>query len=104
MAHAGRPFMLKPLRGFMIALPIGWIVAGSVAAQTQTKPKVFSLGPDYPKSALFIGNSFFYYNSGIEGHVSLLENAADPEHKQAYRNTAQTFGAAGFERHEGERH
>jgi hypothetical protein len=92
--------MLKPLPGFMIALTIGWIVAGSVAAQAQTTPKVASLGPDYPKSALFIGNSFFYYNSGIQGHVSLLENAADPEHKQAYRNTAQTIGGAGFDRHD----
>jgi len=92
--------MLQPLRGFLIALTIGWIVVGSVAAQAQTKPTVTSLGPDYPKSALFIGNSFFYYNGGMGGHVSLLEKAADPEHKQEYRNTAETIGGAGFERHD----
>jgi hypothetical protein len=64
------------------------------------KPKVTSLGPDYPKSALFIGNSFFYCNNGMGGHVSLLEQAADPEHKHDYRNTAETIGGAGFDQHD----
>src|SRR5258708_2075842 len=50
-----------------------------------TRPIVTSLGPDFPKTAIFIGNSFFYYNNGIPGHVSLLEKAADPDHKQDYR-------------------
>jgi hypothetical protein len=26
---------------------------------------VTSLGPDFPKSEIFIGNSFFYYNNGL---------------------------------------
>ena len=30
---------------------------------------------------IFIGNSFFYYNNGLPGHVTLLEKAADPEHE-----------------------
>jgi hypothetical protein len=73
-----------------------WAVAG----QAQTRPAVKSLGPDYPKAAMFIGNSFFYYNNGMPGHLSLLEKAADPEHKQDYRNTMVTIGGSGFDWHD----
>ncbi len=75
-------------------------VCGAVTAQAQTKPAVTSLGPDYPKSAIFIGNSFFYYNNGMPGHLSLLEKAADPAHKQDYRNTMVTIGGSGFDWHD----
>ena len=91
--------MSNLFRGFVIALTLGCMAVGSQAA-AQTKPKVTSLGPDYPKTAIFIGNSFFYYNNGLPGHVSLLEKAADPEHKQAYRNTMVTIGGSGFDWHD----
>ena len=74
----------------------GWVVA----AQAQTKPLVTSLGPDYPKSEIFIGNSFYYYNNGLPGHVSLLEKAADPEHKHDYRTTMVTIGGSGLDWHD----
>ena len=70
------------------------------AAQAQTKPQVTSLGPDFPKSEIFIGNSFYYYNNGLPGHVSLLEKAADPEHKQDYRAAMVTIGGAGLDWHD----
>ena len=78
--------MSRRLGGVFVALAAaGWLTVGSMAALAQTKPAVTSLGPDFPKTAIFIGNSFFYYNNGMPGHVSLLEKAADPEHKQDYR-------------------
>jgi hypothetical protein len=85
--------------GLMLAA-VGWIVIGPTAAQAQTKPLVKSLGPDFPKSELFIGNSFFYYNNGLPGHLSLFEKAADPEHKQDYRTTMVTIGGSGFDWHD----
>jgi len=78
----------------------GGIAIGQAAAQSQTKPDVTSLGPDFPKTALFIGNSFFYYNNGLPGHVSLMEKAADPDRKQDYRNTMVTIGGSGFDWHD----
>jgi hypothetical protein len=69
-------------------------------AQAQTKPLVTSLGPDFPKREIFIGNSFYYYNNGLPGHVSLLEKAADPEHKQDYRATMVTIGGSGLDWHD----
>jgi hypothetical protein len=88
-------------RGFAVALAVaGWIAAGQSAALAQTKPVVTSLGPDFPKTEIFIGNSFFYYNNGMPGHVSLLEKAADPDHKQDYRATMVTIGGSGFDWHD----
>jgi hypothetical protein len=89
------------LRGLVMALTaIGWFAAGPDTALAQTKPLVTGLGPDSPKTAIFIGNSFFYYNNGMGGHVGLLEKAADPGHKQDYRNTAVTIGGSGFDWHD----
>jgi hypothetical protein len=93
--------MSKPLHGLLVTLAaFGWIAAGSTVGLAQTKPAVTSLGPDFPKSGIFIGNSFYYYNNGLPGHVSLLEKAADPDHKQDYRNTMVTIGGSGFDWHD----
>jgi hypothetical protein len=75
---------------------LGW----AATAQAQTKPAVTSLGPDFPKSEIFIGNSFFYYNNGLPDHVSLLEKAADPDHKQDYRATMVTIGGSALSWHD----
>jgi hypothetical protein len=89
------------LRGFGVALAAaGFVAMGQIAALAQTRPVVTSLGPDFPKTEIFIGNSFFYYNNGMPGHVSLLEKAADPDHKQAYRATMVTIGGSGFDWHD----
>jgi hypothetical protein len=89
------------LRGLIMVLAVAAAVAiGPMAARAQTKPIVTSLGPDYPKSEMFIGNSFFYYNNGMPGHVSLLEKAADPDHKDSYRATMVTIGGSGFDWHD----
>jgi hypothetical protein len=71
-----------------------------VAASAQTKPKVTSLGPDFPKTEMFVGNSFFYYNNGMPGHLTLMEKAADSANKAAYRATMVTIGGSGFDWHD----
>jgi hypothetical protein len=89
------------LRGaIMVLAAAGWIAAGPRAATAQTKPVVTTLGPDFPRSEIFIGNSFFYYNNGMPGHVSQLEKAADPEHKHDYHATMVTIGGSGFDWHD----
>ena len=85
------------VRGFLAMLAV---LCAAAAAQAQTRPQVTSLGPDYPKSEIFIGNSFFYFNNGMPSHVSLLEKAADPEHKQDYRATMVTIGGSGLDWHD----
>ena len=85
------------IRGILAALALAACVS---MAQAQTRPTVTSLGPDYPKIVIFIGNSFFYYNNGMPGHLTLLEKAADPEHKGDYGNTMVTIGGSGFDWHD----
>jgi hypothetical protein len=98
--------MSRNFRGFFVALvAAGFVAAAPSAALAQTKPAVTrpvvtSLGPDFPKTEIFIGNSFFYYNNGMPGHVSLLEKAADPDHSRDYRTTMVTIGGSGFDWHD----
>src|SRR3979409_2097608 len=93
--------MSRVLRTFFVALAAaGGLAPGAMAALAHTNPAVTSLGPDFPKTAIFIGNSFFYYNNGLPGHVSQLEKAADPDHKQDYRATMVTIGGSGFDWHD----
>ena len=92
------PKLFRVLAVAFIAL--GGIPAVASVAYAQTKPLVTTLGPDFPKTGIFIGNSFFYYNNGLPGHLSLMEKAADPDHKQDYRNTMVTIGGSGFDWHD----
>jgi hypothetical protein len=85
------------IRGILAALALA---ACASMAQAQTRPTVTSLGPDYPKAVIFIGNSFFYYNNGMPGHLTQLEKAADPEHRGDYGNTMVTIGGSGFDWHD----
>jgi len=88
-------------RGFIVILAAaGCTAVVPKVALAQVKPAVTTLGPDFPKSEIFIGNSFFYYNNGMPGHVSQLEKAADPDHKQDYRATMVTIGGSGFDWHD----
>jgi hypothetical protein len=65
------PGIVKEL---FIALALG---ACASAANAQTKPVVTSLGPNFPKTEMFIGNSFFYYNNGMPSQVSRGADALD---------------------------
>jgi uncharacterized protein DUF4886 len=103
--------MSRMLRALVMVLAVaGGMATGPAAVLAQTKPVVTrplatrplvtSLGPDFPKTEIFIGNSFFYFNNGMSGHLALLERAADPAHKQDYRTTMVTIGGSGFDWHD----
>ncbi|WP_245428007.1 hypothetical protein [Bradyrhizobium sp. MOS003] len=94
----GQEAMTRFFARVMLALCLA--VAAGFNAQAQTKPKVTSLGPDFPKAALFVGNSFFYYNNGMPGHLTFMERAMDPANKAVYRNTMVTIGGSGLDWHD----
>ena len=64
---------MASFRGLIAWALTGWMAIGTAAAWAQTKPAVTSLSPDFPRSEIFIGNSFFYYNNGLPGHLDRLE-------------------------------
>jgi hypothetical protein len=93
--------MLKLFRVLAVVfIALCGIPAAASVAHAQTKPLVTTLGSDFPKTGIFIGNSFFYYNNGLPGHLSLMERAVDPANKPAYRNTMVTIGGSGSDWHD----
>jgi len=84
------------LRALLPAALLCALTSGPV--QAQTKPRLLDAGIENPASAIYIGNSFFYYNNGLSGHVSLLARAADP--KSAFRSTSITISGSGFDWHD----
>ncbi|WFU16744.1 hypothetical protein [Bradyrhizobium sp. CB3481] len=93
--------MTKLLRVLAIAVvALVGIAAVASVAKAQTKPLVTSLGPDFPKTEIFIGNSFFYYNNSMHSHVLAMQRAADAANKQAYRATSVTISGSGIDWHD----
>jgi hypothetical protein len=72
------------------------LVVGTAAAET--RPKVLDTGIAQPASAIFIGNSFFYYNNGINGHLTQLIKAGEPAAK--FRVTMVTISGSGADWHD----
>jgi hypothetical protein len=64
----------------------------------QTLPKVLDTGIAQPSSAILIGNSYFYYNNGINGHLVRLIRAAEPSSK--FRTTMVTISGSGADWHD----
>jgi len=92
------PKLFRVLAVAFIAL--GGIPVAASLANAQTKPLVTTLGPDFPKTEIFIGNSFFYYNNSMHSHVLAMQRAADPANKQAYRATSVTISGSGIDWHD----
>jgi hypothetical protein len=74
------------------------VLLGTAPLAAQTKPKVLESGVARPASAVFIGNSFFYYNNSLHNHVSALLRAADPNYK--FRTTSVTISGSGSDWHD----
>jgi hypothetical protein len=88
-------------RGLALAAAL-LLGAGAVQAQTPAAPQA-SARPavqaldERPTSAIFIGNSFFYYNNSMHGHITnLLRSAGQPP----VRSVSVTISGSGFEWHD----
>src|SRR6266571_3651684 len=94
-AHGGSMSNSKPVHRQFLFLVLAACV--SVTASAQTRPKRTDLGAA-PTGILWVGNSFFYYNSSMHNHVSNLVRAADP--KSAPRATSVTISGSGIDWHD----
>jgi hypothetical protein len=80
----------------------------ALAAQPQSQPqsepaplpapRVTDTGIDRPASALFVGNSFFYFNNGMHSYVTALLRAADPLYR--FRSTMAAISGSGANWHD----
>lgn len=92
----------KALQALFAAAALAVGLAGPAAAQT--KPTVRDLGSDNLTSALFIGNSFFYYNNSMHGHVGQLIQGATTGDKSGHRAVSATISGSGINWHDLESH
>jgi hypothetical protein len=84
-------------RGLLLLLSLS-LAAGSGAALAQTKPTRTTVGSDPAKVLLWVGNSFFYYNNSMHGHVAQLSDAAEP--KAGVRGVSVTISGSGLDWHD----
>jgi hypothetical protein len=75
-----------------------WMVGVAGAAQAQTRPVRSDVGGENPLSFLWVGNSFFYYNNSMHGHVASLARAADA--KTGLRGVSVTISGSGLDWHD----
>ena len=85
---------------FVVLFSLLFLVALSNNLLAQTKPKRMDIGGEPPRSILYVGNSFFYYNNSIHNHVLNLTRVADPANKDSYRGTSVTISGSGFDWHD----
>jgi len=83
---------VRPFHGVVLAAMLALIADPSPVA-AQTKPNILQTGIEQPTSAIFIGNSFFYYNNSLHNHFTLLLRAADANAK--FRATSATISGSG---------
>jgi len=79
------------------ALSFVLLLAFAVDLPAQSRPKRSDVGGQ-ATSFLWVGNSFFYYNNSMHGHVGNLARAADP--KGRFRGTSVTISGSGFDWHD----
>lgn len=90
-----------PARGLfaLVATALLALALGGCAS-----PPAPSAKPAAPtKTVLWVGNSFFYYNNSMHGHVGRLLAAANPGEK-GYRATSATISGSGINWHDVEAH
>ncbi len=90
--------LLGATRGFVkfgIAAALALSVT-TTAAWAQTKPAVKDAG-GAPASVIYIGNSFFYYNNSMHGHIAALVREGMKDHK--YRASSVTISGSGLDWH-----
>ncbi|RZI44710.1 hypothetical protein EGT07_04675 [Herbaspirillum sp. HC18] len=93
--------MMQAFKKLCMALSMAILALGGMAgASAQTKPKLKDPGIDKPASAIFIGNSFFYYNNSMHGHLDRMVNATEPKLVPRFRATSVTISGSGLNWHD----
>jgi len=75
-----------------------FLISLSNAVLAQTKPSRTGPDGDPPRSILWVGNSFFYYNNSMHNYVGRLVRASGP--KMTHRSTSATISGSGLDWHD----
>lgn len=94
--------MANTLRNSAIAMLVAGLAIASLTgdARGETRPTVVDVGVAEPRSFLFVGNSFMFYNNSMHTMFRRIVRAADPGNATAYRATSATISGAGLNWHD----
>jgi hypothetical protein len=87
-------------RTVVTLLSLIFFISYGNSALALTSPKIKDIGIDQPKTVLYVGNSFFYFNDSMHHFVAGLVAAADPANRNHYRSTSITISGAGLNWHD----
>ncbi len=91
--------MFLPRVSRLVSTVLAWtLLFGSIGTFAQTRPVVSRLDAAEARSFLWVGNSFFYYNNSMHGHVGGLSAAATPG--KALRGVSVTISGSGMDWHD----
>ena len=96
----------KYFKALQAALLAGAALVLSACATTQdaAKPVAAASGPEQTKTVLWVGNSFFYYNNSMHGHVGQLIRGSSMAEKTGHRSTSATISGSGINWHDLDAH
>lgn len=86
------------LRGLFASAVLALAACGQMPPAAAPAPAPMADAAAAPTSAVYIGNSFFYFNNGITSHVSALIAAGMPGFK--HRSTMITISGSGADWHD----
>lgn len=75
------------------------LAAAAAPGLAQTRPAVTDIGSP-PKTFLFVGNSFYYYNNSTHNYFLQLLRASEPKGAKGYRATSATISGSGLNWHD----
>lgn len=93
-----QPLVTGRLRRLGLAVLAGLTLLSGCALPTQNKTRVLDLGAEAPRSVIYIGNSFFYYNNSLHGHVTQLVQGSTPA--IPLRSSSVTISGSGLDWHD----
>jgi len=89
------------IRSLAMAACLALSCAFSAPATAQSvKPTVTALKGGVPKTFLFVGNSFYYYNNSMHSYFLDLARKADAAAAKDYRGTSVTISGSGLNWHD----
>ncbi len=89
---------MRKMISALFAAAIATSLAIAPDALAQSKPKLLAL-PEAPKTVLYVGNSFFYYNNSLHTQVLNMIRGADPQNATAHQATSATISGSGMNWH-----
>ncbi len=94
----------KALQAALMAGAALLLSACATTAMTAPEPSKAASGPEQTKAVLWVGNSFFYYNNSMHGHVTQLIRGSAMADKTGHRSVSATISGSGINWHDLDAH